>query len=156
MAWYKKVSNDISNLIDAIKFYEKELDDAMKEAKIAGNLEQNAQRLSGHMSYRYAQLQDIEAILKLLNIQLDQIRSIEYVKFSEHYKKALTDRAIEKYIDGVQDVVDMSVMINDIALIRNMYLGVIKGFETKTWMISHITKLRAAGLEDINFEDFVN
>ena len=36
-----------------------------------------------------------------------------------------------------------------VALIRNKYLGIMKGIEAKNFMLGRITKLRAAGLEDV-------
>jgi hypothetical protein len=150
--WYKKVVKDLSELPAALDFYSNELVAASAETKIAGNLEKNAQELGGVMSYRFDQLQEIEAILKYLNIQYDRLRSGEYKKFTEHYNRDLADRAIEKYIDGVQDIVDMQVMINEVALIRNRYLAVIKGLDNKSYMLGHIVRLRCAGLEDIQME----
>ena len=39
MAWYSKVSKDISFLPDCIEYFYKELDSARAEAKIYGNVE---------------------------------------------------------------------------------------------------------------------
>ena len=35
------------------------------------------------------------------------------------------------------------------SLLRNQYLGIMKGLDTKQWQIGHITRLRTAGMEDI-------
>ena len=35
-------------------------------------------------------------------------------------------------------------------LLRNKYLGIMKGLDTKQWQIGHIVKLRTAGMEDIS------
>jgi hypothetical protein len=34
-------------------------------------------------------------------------------------------------------------------LLRNRYLGILKGMESKNFMLGHIVRLRAAGMEDV-------
>jgi len=148
--WYNRVVEDLGEVADAVAYYDNELKDAIKETKLVGNLEKNAQELSGMTSYRFGQLQEIEAILKYLEIKYDKIRSDHYRKYLEHYNRALTDRSIEKYVDGEDDVVDMCVLINEVSLIRNRYLALMKGFDIKNWQISNIVKLRVVGMEDAN------
>lgn len=146
--WYNKIVEDMGEIPSAIEFYEVELKQALLETKIVGNLERSAQDLSGITSYRFSQLQELEAILKFLNIQYDKMRSNHYRKYLEHYQRALSDRSIEKYIDGENDIVSMSNIINDISLIRNKYLAIMKGLDVKNWQISNITRLRVVGMED--------
>ena len=67
--WYNKVVDDLSEVASAVEHFTNELIDAQSEPKITGNIEKNAQELSGIMSYRFIQLQEIEAILKYLNIK---------------------------------------------------------------------------------------
>lgn len=150
--WYSKVVEDLSNIPSALSFFDDELIDAFKETKIIGNLEKNAQELSGITAHRFGQLQEIEAILKLLNIRYDKIRSDHYRKYLERYQRDLTDRSIEKYIDGEDDIVTMSTIINEVGLVRNKYLALMKGLETKNWQISNIVKLRIVGMEDAHLD----
>ena len=35
-------------------------------------------------------------------------------------------------------------------LLRNKYLGILKGLEAKQWQLGHITRLRTAGMEDVS------
>lgn len=148
--WYNRIVEDLGQIPSAISFYEKELNDAKNEAKIIGNLEKNSQELSGITSHRFGQLQEIEAILKHLNILYEKMRSGHYRRYLEHYNRQLTDRSIEKYIDGEDDVVGMATLINEVSLIRNKYLALMKGLDIKAWQIGHIVKLRVVGMEDVN------
>ena len=61
----------------------------------------------------------------------------------------LSSRDAEKYVDGEQEVVNYEIMINEVALIRNKWLGIMKGLESKNFMLGHVVRLRAAGMEDI-------
>ena len=150
--WYSKVQTDISILPDAIDYYQKQLETAWVEAKIVGSVEKSAQELSGITAYRFGQLQELEAILKLLNIKYDKIRSDHYRRYLERYQRELTDRAIEKYIDGEDDVIGMSTLINEVALVRNKYLALIKGLDVKQFQISNIVRLRIQGMEDAHLD----
>ena len=143
----------MSQVTNMVSYYEMELEQAKNEAKITGKLEKNAQELSGITANRFAQLQELEAVLKFLNIQYDKTRSMCYKKLNEGYNRTLTDRAIEKYLDGEDDVVDMHMLINEVALIRNKFLAVIKGLEYKHYQLSNIVKLRVVGLENAVLEN---
>jgi hypothetical protein len=149
MNWYDKVSKDISHIPDAVAYYEAELLEAKLECGIYGNIEKNSSVMPGIVENRFNQLQEIEAILNYLNIKLRQIRRKHFQKYLEAYNRALTSRDAEKYVDGEDEVVDFETLINEVALLRNKWLGIMKGLEAKQWQMGHIVRLRTAGMEDI-------
>jgi len=146
--WYGLVSKDLGKLPDCIDYYMKELDEARVEAGLKGNIERNASQIPGVVEHRFNQLQEIESILEHLNIELRKTRAKHYKKFLEAYQRALTSRDAEKYIDGEDEVVAMSQLINEFALVRNKYLGLLKAIDAKQFQINNIVKLRVAGLDD--------
>jgi len=146
--WYSRVTQDIGNIPDAILWYENELGEARKETRLFGNLEKQAANLPGIVEERFGQLQEIEAILEYLNIELRRTRSKFFKQYLENYQRALSSRDVEKYVDGEADVVDFEKIINEFALLRNKWVGVMKGIDMKQWQITNITKLRVAGMED--------
>lgn len=146
--WYNKVVADIAALPDFIDYYSGELAEAKKEVRIAGNIEKGLAGLPGTTEHRFNQLQEIEAVLNLLNIKLRKIRRTHFQKYLEHYARALTARDAEKYVDGDDEVIDMETLINEVALLRNKWLGIMKGLEAKSFMIGHIVRLKTAGMED--------
>jgi len=150
MNWYTKVSQDLSAIPDFITHYETEMAEAKKEVKIYGNVEKNIAALPGITEHRFNQLQEIEAVLNYLNIKLRQIRRKHFQKYLEAYNRALTSRDAEKYVDGESEVIDFEVLINEVALLRNRWLGILKGLDAKQWQMGHIVKLRTAGMEDIS------
>jgi len=148
MGWYSEVSRDISKIPDAILYFEKELQDARQECKLVGNVEKSAAAMPGIVEHRFNQLQEIEAILNYLNIELRRLRSSFFKKYLENYQRALSSRDVEKYVDGEADVVDYEKIINEFALMRNKWLGVLKALDQKQWQITNVVKLRVAGMED--------
>lgn len=146
--WYSKIEQDITKLPDFIDYYSSELEYAKSEVKIVGNLEKLLATLPGITEHRFNQLQEIEAVLNLLNIRLRKIRKEHFKKYLEGYARALTSRDAEKYVDGEDEVINMEIIINEVALIRNKWLGIMKGLESKNFMLGHVTRLRTAGMED--------
>jgi hypothetical protein len=147
--WYSRVTADLGAIPDFIAHYESELESAKRDCKISGLVEKNITALPGITEHRFNQLQEIEAILNHLNIQLRKIRRRHFQKYLEGYARALTSRDAEKYVDGEDEVIDFETIINEVALLRNRWLGVMKGLDSKSWMSGHIVRLRTAGMEDI-------
>jgi hypothetical protein len=79
--WYNKVVGDLGDIIPAIEYYEKQLEDARYECRIKGSLEKSSAALPGLTEYRFNQLQEIEAILEHLNIELRKERSKTFRKY---------------------------------------------------------------------------
>jgi hypothetical protein len=147
--WYSRVVADLSAIPDFIAHYEQELGVAKRDCRIGGVVEKNISALPGITEHRFNQLQEIEAVLNYLNIQLRKIRRRHFQKYLEGYARALTSRDAEKYVDGEDEVIDFETIINEVALLRNRYLGIMKAMESKNFMLGHIVRLRAAGMEDI-------
>jgi hypothetical protein len=148
--WYSRVVANLGEIPDFIAHYERELDQARAEVRLGGLVERNIKELPGITEHRFNQLQEIEAVLNYLNIQLRKIRRKHFQKYLEGYARALTSRDAEKYVDGEDEVIDFETIINEVALLRNRYLGILKGLDSKQWMSGHIVKLRTAGMEDIS------
>ena len=148
MGWYSDVSRDISKIPSAIQYFETELVEAKREVRLKGNVEKAAAEMPGIVEQRFNQLQEIEAILNYLNIELRRLRSSFFKKYLENYQRALSTRDVEKYVDGEADVVDYEKIINEFALMRNKWLGVLKALDQKQWQITNVVKLRVAGMED--------
>jgi hypothetical protein len=153
MSWYRKVVQDWNNIPQCLDHFETELAEARSEVKIKGNVEKNSTELPAYVELRFSQLQELEAILEHLNISLRKKRSEYLRKYLETYNKALSSRDAEKYADGEDEVVAISELINQVALMRNSYLGITKGFEIKHFQLSNIIKLRVAGMEDADINN---
>jgi hypothetical protein len=148
--WYSKVTADLGSIPDFIGHYEHELEDARRDCRVGGLIEKNITALPGITEHRFNQLQEIEAVLNYLNIQLRKIRRKHFQKYLEGYARALTSRDAEKYVDGEDEVIDFETLINEVALLRNKFLGIMKAMESKNFMLGHVVRLRAAGMEDIS------
>ena len=147
--WYTRVSVNLGEIPDFIQHFESELEHAKKEVKVYGNVEKNIAAIPGITEHRFNQLQEVEAVLNYLNIQLRKIRRKHFQKYLEAYNRALTSRDADKYVEGEDEVIEYEILINEVALLRNRWLGILKGLEAKQWQMGHIVRLRTSGMEDI-------
>jgi hypothetical protein len=147
--WYSKIVANLGAIPDFIAHYEQELEQAKADCRLGGLVEKAITALPGITEHRFNQLQEIEAVLNYLNIQLRKVRRRHFQKYLEGYQRALTSRDAEKYVDGEDEVIDFETIINEVALLRNRWLGIMKGLDSKSWMSGHIVRLRTAGMEDI-------
>lgn len=150
--WYNRVVDDLGQIVGAIDYYEDQLEEARTETWVKGSLEKLSAQLPGITEFRFAQLQEIEAILEHLNIQYRKERSRVFKKYLETYNRQLSSRDAEKYVDGEDSVVTLAELTNQVSLLRNRYLAIMKGLDQKSWQIGHITRLRTAGMEDVRID----
>jgi hypothetical protein len=147
--WYTRITVNLGEIPDFIQYFESELEHAKKEVKVYGNVEKNIAAIPGVTEHRFNQLQEVEAVLNYLNIQLRKIRRKHFQKYLEAYNRVLTSRDADKYVEGEDEVIEYEILINEVALLRNRWLGIIKGLEAKQWQMGHIVRLRTSGMEDI-------
>ena len=138
--WYNSVVEDLGKIVDSIDYYEKQLEEAKYECSIKGSPENCSS--PGITEHRFNQLQEIEAILEHLNIELRKERSKTFRKYLESYNRTLSSRDAEKFVDSEDSVINLTHLCNQYSLLRNKYLGIMKGLDTKQWQIGHITRLR--------------
>ena len=150
--WYYEVVGDWGRLPDFIDYFSMKAEETRIELSMKGRIEEHSKKLPTITEQCFTRLQIINAVLRVFEIELDKIRSVHYKTFLEHYQRTLTSRDIEKYIDGEENVISTSLLINEIGLLRNVYVSLTKGLEIKGFQINSVVKLRAAGLEDASLE----
>ena len=155
MHYYKEIvqNNNLDEIPDALEYYNSELEDARKDLIIKGSVQQMAARMPGIIEYRFAQLQEIEAIHQHLEILKDKAFSLSFKSHFEGYNKQMSSRDAEKYANGDDDVIEIAILINSVSVIRNKFLGLTKGLESKHFQLTNIIKMKTAGIDDftINF-----
>lgn len=146
--WLKLIKQDVNKIEDCIKHFTQLYEMAKSDCKLTGKIESLLSKLPELTEQRFNELQELEAILEYLNIILCKIKTEKFRTYLEKYNKQLSSRDAERYADGDDDVIQYKQFVNEIAYIRNCYLGIIKGLETSNYMISNMVRLRVAGLEE--------
>jgi len=152
MQWYRKVTADITELPNAINHFENEYREATKFLVTKGqSVSEKSGKLPSVVDKYFEQLQEVEAILNYLNIELEKTKAHVFKKYLESYQRALSSRDCEQYAKGDQAFVDMKMLVNEFSLVRNKYLSLHKGLDSMGWMIGHVVRLKCAGLDDVTF-----
>lgn len=146
--WFGKIKANITELPNALDWFENEYTKAKVEVRITGSVEMQSRDLPGIVEQRFSQLQELEAILEHLNIQMNKTRTARFRKYLETYNRALTSRDAEKFADGDDEVIGYQELINEVALMRNKWQGIIKTLEIKGFQINNVIRLKIAGQED--------
>jgi len=150
--WHWVIKDDKTKIVDMIEFYDGELEEARREVKQIGIIEKLAQQLPAWHESRYSQLQQLEAVLEVLEIEMKQLESEKFKHFLEHYKRQLSSSDCKRYVEGDKDVAELAELINEVAYIRNQYTSIIKSLEMKAFQLNNIVKLRAQGIEDARLD----
>ena len=101
--WYSKISKDINSIPDALVYYENELAEAKREVSIKGNVEKASANMPGIVEQRFNQLQELEAILNYMNIELRRLRSSYFKKYLENYNQMTTNKIKQKDLVKVNE-----------------------------------------------------
>ena len=150
---YYDLTNDWGILPKFLEYFEKEASEAKSsDLVMVGRIETLSSKLPTLMDKRFTQLQILNAAIEYFEKELDKIRSKLYRKYLENYQKSLSSRDVEKYVNGEGEVVDVSLIINEISLMRNIFISITKSIDAKSFQINNITKLRAAGLDDATID----
>ena len=120
MNWFSIVTQNVSKIPDAILHYEAELEHASKEVKLQGNIEKQSASMPGVVEARFRQLQEIEGILKHLEIQARRLKTKHYKKYLENYQRALTSRDAEKYAEGEDEARAKSYFSNSLLIAKEV------------------------------------
>lgn len=145
---YHRLINDWNFLPDFLKFFEDEAIEGKKELIMKGKIETISKDIPYTMDKRFTQLQILNAAIEYFEKQLDIVRAKLYKKYLENYAKMLTSRDIDKYVNGEQEIIELALIINEISLMRNIFISITKSIDAKSYQVNNITKLRTAGLED--------
>jgi hypothetical protein len=153
--WYGKVVHDPTDLTPvaaACDYFDDEYGQAVHEvsdSQLRGQrVEDIEKQLPGIVGFRYAQLQELEAILGYVQIRETAVRGLRRRHYLEHYNRALTPTTAEKYVDADDEVLALAMLRNRVALSRNRFLGLSKHHEYLHFQLTNITKLLAAGVND--------
>jgi len=147
--YFQAIKQNENALPEALEYFNQQYEEARKEVKVTGNFGKCVSELSSNFEYRLSQLQELEAILKHFEIKLTQMKSELYKKFLENYQRALSSSDIKIYIEGQPEIVAIQQIINEIALVRNKYISLSKGFETANYQLSNLSRLYGNGTQEV-------
>lgn len=151
LMWYEKLSKnptDNNILAEGIEYYESELENAKNDVNIIGHFQIQVAKMPGVVDHRYAQLQELESVLKFYEILYNKSKNKAIRECLEGCKKDFSSRDSKKIAECNSEVVNFEYILNRVARIRNKYLGIHKALEVKNFQLNNIAILYSFGLED--------
>ena len=81
------------------------------------------------------------------NLQ-DKATASAWRKFNEGYSRQLSTRDIQAYVAGEKEIVELNQIQIEVKLHKDQLASIVEALKQLGWMLSHITKLRVAELQD--------
>jgi hypothetical protein len=139
-----------SNVVNIIEEYEQDLVGYADNLQIKSKTLEYALREQAAWSAYYGERRtELKTIVNHFETQTSKCRSLLYVQYNENYNPALTDRAIEKYIDREPEYLTMWGLQAEFAEILDKYNMVLDAFNRRGFALRDITASRIAMIHDI-------
>ena len=138
-----------AQLLNIISEYDNYVDKAepLFDLKLK-KLEEVCQTIPKNLSAYDRYYQELKTVAEWLVIKREKIQAKLWKKYLEGYPRALSAKDIQMYIQGDNEYVQFSEIMLEVDNIKNKMQSIVKAFEQMGWMISNITKLRIAELQD--------
>jgi hypothetical protein len=149
MTFIGDASRDQTKIVDYLLTAQAQLEAAGPVFDLNGRkLEEMCKNHAHHLVY-YDQIRiNLKSLLELMETKRNTIESKLWRKYNEGYQRALSSRDIQAYIAGEPEYVAASEMILEINNVKEQAQAVVKAIEDMGWMLSHMTKLRVAEMQD--------
>lgn len=143
------VSKDMSRIVDILDKANGELLAAEPVFDLNGRKLEEICRTHPHYLANYEQRRmDLKSLGDLVQAKRDALESRLWRKYLEGYQRALTSRDIQAYILGEPEYVQLTELLLEVTHLRDQFASVVKALEAMSWMLSHVTKLRVAEMQD--------
>lgn len=150
MSRIAELGEKYENLSRIIEEYDTALSDLATELKIEGKKLEFANRENPVLQNYYDQRRiELYTLTKYMESRVAKTRANLYKSYIETYNRDLSDRAIEKYIDGEKAYLDVFELYLEVEELYKKYQGVVDAFTSRGYALNNITKIRVASLEDV-------
>jgi hypothetical protein len=138
-----------SILVDQLPKYEKKIKAAEAIFNLDGRkLEEIIRTVPQHQASYDKSYQELKSLEDWIANQKDKKVAKLWKKYNEGYSRALSTKDITSYIAGEKDIVEINQIIIEVTLLKNHMLSITDSIKQIGWMVSHITKLRVAELQE--------
>lgn len=138
-----------SNIVNIIEEYEQMLVGYEEHLQIKSKtLEVALKEQASWTAYYNERKAELKTLVNYLELQINKIRSELYVQYNENYNPALSDRAIEKYIDREPNYLNMWELQAEVKELLDKYDMVVDAFNRRGFALRDITASRIAMIHD--------
>ena len=150
MSFLLSLSDDkLTEIIPLLEKYENKIADAEQLFSLEGKkLEHICRNLPQNLSNYDQYYQELKSLEDWLFSKRDKIQARLWKKYTEGYSRALGTKDIQAYIYGEPDYVHYTEIILEVSHLKGKIFSIVEAFKTMNWMLSNITKLRVAEMQD--------
>lgn len=139
----------LDQLIPFIEKYESAIESAETIFQLDGKkIESLCKDLPHYISKYDQQYQELKSLEEWLISRREKIIAKLWKKYTEGYNRALSTKDIQAYIAGEKEHIAFTEVILEIGNLKGKMQSIVKALEQMGWMLSHITKLRIAEMQD--------
>lgn len=144
-----EASRDLTNVLKYLERYEEALKDALSLFELEGRkLEHVNRTLPGNLARYDEMCNELKTLEEFLEKKKDAIISPLWKKYNEKYSRQLSQRDIQAYIAGEQDVISITELILEVKLLKEQFSSIVKALEQMGWSLKNIVELRIHELHD--------
>lgn len=152
MTLIDRLGEDYKNLPAILAEYEAGLDEnEIKERlRITGkNLQAANAEHPRWLFYYDSRRADLHTLVKYFEARTSAARGRLFKKYTETYKRELSDRQKDKYIDNDEKYLMQYEVYLEVKEVYEKYEAVCDAFRARGYSLNNITKIRVASLEDV-------
>lgn len=151
MSQISELGKGYENLPKILEVYDKNLEEAEANLKIAGKKLEISNKENSAWLYYYDQRRvELHSLVKFFRAEEARVRGNLYKSYKENYKVALGERDIIRYIDSEPEYLKIHNFLIEVEETYEMYKAVVDGFISRNYSLSAITKARIASLENVD------
>lgn len=149
--WYRRVSEDLTVIPDALEYYMTELDAGFADVEIKGNLIRENQAQGGFVAYYDAMHSDLDGILSVVERNEKTVRGAVFREMVENGvgNKPMNGTELKLIMEADQRVIDAGELVTEVKYVYKQYSSLLKAFEKRGFSLTNITKLRVANMEEV-------
>lgn len=149
--WYREIQKDFAQIADAIVWFEEELEDSTKCLNIDGYLEVSNQEHPGWVAYYDAIHSDLELIMEFLKRMENRLRAKRLKEWADDPPSNVSFKPtdLKTLLEDEPDISELVDLGAEIKYLHKHFSAILTGLDQKSYSLSNITKLRAAGMEEV-------
>lgn len=138
-------------IVDALKWYEDELEQAFLDTDISGNLVRANQNQPGFVAYYDAMHTDLDAILELVerNLRVEKAKIMKEWLTNPPTNLKTNTTELKMLLEAHEDVVTASDIVAEVRYVYKQYGSLLKALDSRGYTLNNIVKLRTANMEEV-------
>ena len=137
------------NLPTILAEYDAACADAAANLQVKGKLLATALKEQSSWPVYYDERRvELKTLVKYFEMQVAKVRSEQTKRYMESYTKALSERAVDKYIDHEQDYIAMYNLLLEVSEVYEKYVSIVDCFSKRGFALRDLTIIHEHAIQD--------